>query len=51
MLQSHPQDVAAYPDPARTRTGDHTGARAVITGDYSPHARDGFSGVTVTTRY
>ncbi|GLW53087.1 M9 family metallopeptidase [Kitasatospora phosalacinea] len=30
LLQSHPQDVAAYL--ARTRTGDYTGARAVVTG-------------------
>ncbi|WP_404869570.1 collagenase [Kitasatospora griseola] len=30
MLQSHPQDVAAYL--AKTRTGDFTGARAVLTG-------------------
>ncbi|WP_033259357.1 MULTISPECIES: collagenase [Kitasatospora] len=30
MLQSHPQDVAAYL--GKTRTGDYTGARAVITG-------------------
>ncbi|MFJ8440531.1 collagenase [Kitasatospora griseola] len=30
MLQSHPQDVAAYL--AKTRTGDYTGARAVVTG-------------------